>query len=290
MEITCDLVRKLVDTQFSEYQALPIRPVEKSGHDNRTFHLGDEYLVRLPSDAAYAEHVALELEWLPYLQEHLDFAISAPIASGKPAEGYPLPWSIGRWIIGETITHENVADEKQLARDLNAWLKKLQQIPAKEGPAAGKHNFYRGGDLSVYDGQTQQALAELLPVLGGERIEHYRRLWREALSSRWEREPVWIHGDVAVGNLLVRDGRLSALIDFGTCAVGDPACDYVMAWTFFDAEARTAFLAGLDQATISRAKGWALWKALITYVDENPEFEALSRVVLQALAQEDAKC
>ena len=286
MKITSDLVRRLVDTQFPEYRELPIWPVEKSGHDNRTFHLGDEYLVRLPSDIAYAEHVALELKWLPYLQEHLDFEISAPIASGKPAEGYPLPWSIGRWIIGETVTHENVADEKQLAQDLNAWLSKLQQVPAKEGPAAGKHNFYRGGDLSVYDQETQEALTELLPVLGAEKIQACRSIWQEALSSSWKQEPVWVHGDVAVGNLLVRDGRLSALIDFGTCAVGDPACDYVMAWTFFDQEARQIFLAGLDDAVISRAKGWALWKALITYVDDNTAYDLLSRVVLTALLEE----
>lgn len=283
LEITKELVRKLVDTQFPQYRELPIWPVEKSGHDNRTFHLGKEWMVRLPSDEAYAEHVALELRWLPYLQEHLDFEIASPVACGKPTAQYPLPWSIGRWIVGDTVTHENVTDEKKFAKDLSAWLKKLQAVPAKGCPAAGAHNFYRGGDLQVYDAETQQALANLLPVLGREAIEAYRRIWQEALASRWEQEPVWIHGDVAVGNLLVRGGVLSGMIDFGTCAVGDPACDYVMAWTFFGAETRQIFLAGLEDATIARAKGWALWKALITYVDENPEFEELSRIVLKAI-------
>ncbi len=123
-----------------------------------------------------------------------------------------------------------------------------------------------------------QTLAAVLPEKD---LASYRRLWEEALDSRYEGRPVWVHGDVAVGNLLVQNGRLSAMIDFGTMGVGDPACDYVMAWTFFTGEAREAFLAGLDAGLIARAKGWALWKALITYTDENPDFEALSRVVLR---------
>jgi aminoglycoside phosphotransferase (APT) family kinase protein len=90
--------------------------------------------------------------------------------------------------------------------------------------------------------------------------------WLDATTSACGSPPVWFHGDVAVGNLLVSDGRLSAMIDFGTCGVGDPACDLVMAWTYFEGEARDAFrdAVGLDVDTWRRARGWALWKALVT--------------------------
>lgn len=240
-------------------------------------------LIRMPSAECYAEHVDIELQWLPYLQEHLPFPIPAPIGCGKPGAGYPMAWSVLRYLPGETITHENVTDEVQLARDLAAWLQKLQSVSAVGGPMAGAHNFYRGGSLAEYDEETRKALSDLAAVLP---VEQYRRIWEEALESEYTGEPVWVHGDVAVGNLLVQDGRLSAMIDFGTMGVGDPACDYVMAWTFFGAEARKAFLAGLDEGTVRRAKGWAVWKALITYVDENPEFAALARVVLKTLLEE----
>ena len=279
--ITADLVSRLVAEQFPQWAALPIRPVAKSGHDNRMFHLGDALMVRLPSDAAYAEHVALELTWLPYLQERLPFSIASPVGAGKPGQGYPLPWSILQYLPGETLTHTNIASETELAQTLAAWLQNLQAIDAAEGPLAGQHNFYRGSHLSVYDKQTREALVNLAAVLPEKDLASYRRLWEEALDSRYEGRPVWVHGDVAVGNLLVQNGRLSAMIDFGTMGVGDPACDYVMAWTFFTGKARETFLAGLDADLIARAKGWALWKALITYIDENPDFEALSRVVLR---------
>jgi aminoglycoside phosphotransferase (APT) family kinase protein len=129
-------------------------------------------------------------------------------------------------------------------------------------PAAGKHNFFRGGDLGVYAGETEAALAAL-----GTGVDQAacRTIWEEALSSRWEQAPVWVHGDVSAGNVLIRDGRLTAIIDFGSSAIGDPACDLYIAWTFLDAARRAAFRisVGLDKASWARGRGWTLWKALI---------------------------
>ena len=105
----------------------------------------------------------------------------------------------------------------------------MQSINASNGPLAGTHNFYRGGLISVYDEEARVAIENNNDVFDEALLKH---LWNVALSSIWDRKPVWIHGDVAPGNLLVKDGKLCAVIDFGILGVGDPACDAAMAWTF----------------------------------------------------------
>ena len=142
---------------------------------------------------------------------------------------------------------------------------RFHPIPAS-GPPAGPHNFHRGGDLGIYSAETVAAIAELADEIDGNVAT---AIWNEALSSHWVRPPVWVHGDIAPGNLLVADGQLVAVIDFGTAAIGDPACDLVIAWNFLHGEARARFRTALplDDTTWQRARGWALWKALITTVD-----------------------
>ena len=156
---------------------------------------------------------------------------------------------------------------KKFVADLANFLKELQSADVKNAPAAGRHNFYRGGSLMAYDTETRQAIDRLKNVLNADIL---LGIWNAATKPRQGRNDVWVHGDVAVGNLLESNGVLCAVIDFGCCAVGDPACDYVMAWTFFDKECRELFFEalGCDRDTIARAKGWALWKALITYGDD----------------------
>ena len=154
-----------------------------------------------------------------------------------------------------------------LASELARFLAKLQRLDATAGPAPGAHNFNRGGALSIYDEQTRQATAALTSEIDAARATE---IWDQALATSWDRAPVWIHGDVAADNLLLEDGKLHAVIDFGCCAVGDPACDLVAAWTIFDSGSANVFRQALqlDPATWQRARGWALWKALITLVDE----------------------
>ncbi|KAB2443904.1 aminoglycoside phosphotransferase family protein [Bacillus luti] len=262
--INVSLVEKLIQEQFPEWAHLEVKPVKLSGHDNRTFHLGDQMSVRLPSDAAYAPQVEKENKWLPLLSKELSLPISSPIAKGNPSEAYLWPWSINKWIEGETVTKENVRDLNEFAADLGSFLVALQSIDASNGPIAGAHNFYRGGLISVYDEEVRAAIENNKDVFDETVLKH---LWDLALQSTWKRKPVWIHGDVAPGNLLVKDGKLSAVIDFGILGVGDPACDAAMAWTFFDQNSRNIFKERLrmDEETWNRARGWALWKALITY-------------------------
>lgn len=182
---------------------------------------------------------------------------------GAPGCGYPWRWSIYRWIEGECASAAQVNDLSALPMTLAGLLSALQRISSRDGPRPGPHNFYRGGELSTYDGEAREALDVL-----GDRVdvEAITRLWEEALATTGDGDPVWVHGDVAPGNLLIRDGRLAAVLDFGSAGVGDPACDLAIAWTFLDAGGRRAFRRALDldDATWTRAQGWALWKAVIT--------------------------
>lgn len=277
MDITVDLVKKLIFEQFPQWSHLEIKPVKNSGHDNRTFHLGDDLTIRLPSGKKYEPQIQKEAKWLPVLAQHLSLPITAPVAKGKPTPEYPLAWSINRWLVGETVTHTNV-DLQKFAIELARFLKELEAINAENGPQAGAHNFYRGGDLAVYIEEFEQALTQL-PA--GPQRNHYQDIWTTALATKWEKKPVWVHGDIAVGNLLVNDGHLSGVIDFGILGTGDPACDLVMAWTFFDSKTRKAFKEemGLDDTTWQRGKAWALWKALIT-----PDDAVSKKVLVDMLA------
>ncbi|NKE48711.1 aminoglycoside phosphotransferase family protein [Roseomonas frigidaquae] len=282
----CDaaLARRLVQTQFPQWGGLPVRPVAEGGQNNLTFRLGAHLLIRLPSAERYVAQVAKEQAWLPRLAPHLPLPIPRPIALGAPGDGFRWPWSIYDWIIGDVARPERIRDPQGLAEDLAGFLLALQAIDPTDGPAAGAHNFHRGGALAVYDAETRAAIAGL-----GDEIDAPAALaiWDAALASAWDAPPVWIHGDVAPGNLLLRAGRLCAVIDFGNMGVGDPACDLVPAWTMFDPPARQRFRnsLALDPGTWDRARGWALWKALITWRAPDPAGPAARRVVAALLAE-----
>ena len=248
IHIDVSLVRRLIATQFPQWADLPVKLVQLSGWDNRTFHLGEQMTARFPSAAEYSTQVEKEHRWLPKLAPLLPLPIPVPLAMGKPAEGYPWHWSIYRWLDGKTASIERINYLSQFATALAEFLVALQQIDAIGGPMAGPHNFYRGGPLTTYDAETRQAIA----ILGDEiDANTVTAVWNASLASTWYGPPVWVHGDVAVGNLLIDKGQLSAVIDFGSMGVGDPACDLAIAWTFFKGESRDAFRAAmkLDSAT-----------------------------------------
>ncbi|MBI2785866.1 MAG: aminoglycoside phosphotransferase family protein [Legionella longbeachae] len=255
------LVQRLIAMQFPEWASLEIKPVELSGWDNKTFHLGEHMTVRLPSHADYSSQVETEQYWLPKLAPQLPLLIAMPIAMGKPGLGYPLHWSIYKWIEGNTASIERIKNLPQFAVAIAEFLNALQQCDPTGGPLAGEHNFYRGGTLATYDAETREAIASLDDKTYAEVTTE---IWNLALSSTWQSPPVWVHGDIAIGNILVNKGQLSAVIDFGQLCIGDPACDLAIAWTLFTGESRDAFRATLklDSATWARGRGWTLWKAL----------------------------
>jgi aminoglycoside phosphotransferase (APT) family kinase protein len=261
--IDAGLVRRLVAAQFPQWAHLPVTPVEADGWDNRTYRLGAEMTVRLPTAAVYAPAIEKEHRWLPVLAPSLPVPIPVPLAKGVPAEDYPFSWSIPRWLDGETAHVDRIDDLSGFAASVAEFLLALRRVDPSGGPAAGAHSFYRGASPVHYDDETRRAMA----VLDG-RIDTGRAsaVWRSAVEARWSGTPVWFHGDIASGNLLVRDGKLAAVIDFGTSGVGDPARDLVIAWTMFSGESRETFrrVVGHDPGTWARARGWALWKALIS--------------------------
>lgn len=256
------LVRHLVATQFPQWKDLPIRPVALDGWDNRTFHLGERMLVRMPSAVDYVAQVEKEQQWLPKLAPFLPLPIPVPMAIGEPANGYPWKWSIYGWLEGESAAFAHITDLRDFAINLAQFLIALQCIDTTDGPLAGPHSFYRGGALTTYDVETRQAITTLKSKID---VDAATEVWEVALGTTWHRSPVWIHGDVSVGNLLVQEGRLSAVIDFGQLAVGDPACDLAIAWTLFRDESREVFrrMLPLDSGTWARGRAWTLWKALI---------------------------
>jgi aminoglycoside phosphotransferase (APT) family kinase protein len=257
-----NLVQRLVANQFPQWVDLKVTPVANGGWCNHVFHLGEEMIVRLPRLEAYVAQVEKENQWLPVLGPMLPLPIPVPLAIGKPGDDYPWPWSIYRWIEGETAKPERITNMNDFASRLARFLAAMHNIDSTTGPPAGPHNFYRGGPLKTYDAETRQALA----ILKG-KIDTVAALdiWETALTTTWAGPPVWIHGDVSVGNLLVREGKLHAVIDFGNLAIGDPACDLAIAWTMFANESRETFraLLPLDDCTWTRGRGWVLWKALI---------------------------
>jgi len=261
VKIDLPLVQRLVRKQFPQWANLTIKPVESSGWDNRTFHLGSDMIVRLPSNSVYASQVQKEQYWLPKLAPELPLAIPKPVAMGKPATEYPWHWSIYQWLDGQTVTASYISDINLFAQSLAKFLKALQQCDATGAPSAGPDNFYRGGDLSIYDADTRKALAQIDDKKLSDAL---RVIWEKALSSSWQYAPVWIHGDIAVGNLLVNKGELVAVIDFGQLAIGDPACDLAMYWTFLSGLSGAMFRDSLDldSDTWDRGRGWVLWKTL----------------------------
>ena len=285
------LVGRLVASQFPQWAHLPVQPVAVSGWDNRTFRLGDELSVRLPSAAQYVAQVTKEHLWLPQLTPHLPLPIPVPLAMGQPMHEYPWPWSVYRWLNGEPASSARIDDLNRLAMDLARFLAALQQVDPTNGPSPRPHDFERGGPLDTYDRDTRHAIANL-----DGRIDTAAatEVWRAALAATWRGSPVWVHGDLTTGNLLVDKGRLGAVIDFGCSGVGDPACDLVVAWTIFDAESRATFRTALplDEGTWARGRGWALWKALITLVDHqdsDPVQAERARMIIGAILSDHAR-
>ncbi len=257
-----DLVRRLLDAQQPQWGDLPIEPISSTGTDNALYRLGGDMVVRLPLRPSSTGPIDKEHRWLPVLAPHLPLAIPVPVAKGEPMQGYPWPWSVYPWFEGEDATKARF-DRPQAASDLARFIAALQSIDPTGGPEPSISNFWRGVPLAVRDHYTRQAISASHDLIDTGAVT---AAWEEALRVRtWDRPPVWVHGDIASGNLLVRDSRLSAVIDWGALGIGDPACDLIVAWELFDAEPREVLRTelGVDDATWARSRGWALSTAIV---------------------------
>lgn len=284
--LTPALVSRLVAAQFPAWACLPVAPVELDGWDNTTFRLGEDMSVRLPTAARTPCRST----------RSTDGCRSSPAACPllslsrwrKESPGAGTRGS-GPFTGGEKATMRPSSESRIYASSRSSWPSFsppfTRSIPRAVRRPESTTSF--GADRwPPYDAETRKAIATL-----GDQIDSSaaNEVWQAALGAAWHGCPVWLHGDVTAANLLVKDGRLSAVIDFGCSGVGDPACDVTIAWTLFSGESREAFRTRLpvDDATWVRGRGWALWKALITLVAKSkPEDAATARQIIEALLAE----
>ncbi len=262
IDIDGDLVGSLLREQAPQWADLPIEAVASTGTDNALFRLGDTMVVRVPLRPSATWQIERELRWLGVLAPRLPLEVPVPLFGGAPTEAYPWPWSVYPWLAGEDATATHV-DRERAAHDLAGFIRALQAIDTIGGPPPGPANFGRGAPLATRDEYTRRAIYGARHLID---VDAVTAAWDRALTApAWDREPVWIHGDIAAGNLLVREGRLSAVIDWGGLAVGDPACDLIVAWELLDADAREVLRSDLwvDSATWARGRGWALSTAVL---------------------------
>ncbi|MEV4047185.1 aminoglycoside phosphotransferase family protein [Streptomyces sp. NPDC049744] len=282
------LVRRLIDGQFPRWAGLPVERFPSGGTVNAVYRLGKDMAVRLPLVEGGVADVATERTWLPRLSPLLPTAVPEVLGEGAPADGYPWPWSVYRWLPGEIPEAGALTEPVPLARDLAAFVAAMRGITLRDAPKA-----YRGGPLATLDGPTRAALDELraLPEEGVD-CDRLAQVWQDALGApAHEGPPCWLHADLMPGNLLVRGGRLSAVIDFGCMGVGDPACDLFPAWNLLPPGAREVFreALGVDDATWRRGRGRTLSQALIAlpyYRKTNPAMAGNARHVIRAVLGE----
>jgi aminoglycoside phosphotransferase (APT) family kinase protein len=259
IETDVALVRRLLEEQFPQWADLAIDPVVSYGTDHDIYRLGDHLAARLPRIGWATKQAAKEAEWLPKLAPHLPLAVPVQLAMGHPAEAYPFEWSVYEWLPGENA-NGTIDDLDQAAIDLAAFVNALRHVDATGAhprPPRG-----RGAPLAELDEQVRQSIAQLGNRIDGDAT---LRSWEESVNSgAWDGKEVWVHGDLLPGNLLVVDGRLSAVIDFGGLNVGDPACDLQPAWNVFAGDSRMRYRAELhvDDASWLRGRGWALYQAV----------------------------
>ncbi|MFI6515164.1 aminoglycoside phosphotransferase family protein [Spirillospora sp. NPDC050679] len=257
--IDAALVRGLIDAQFPQWAGLPLKLLDPAGSDHVIYRLGEELAVRLPRHADARGQAEKEFAWLPRLAPHLPLAVPVPVAVGEPGFGFPWRWAVSRWLDGEVATVRELGDSSEAAVRLAEFLTALQEAP-HDGFVQDAQE-----DLAARDRETRAAIAKTSGTFDAQAMSE---LWDAALSApSWDRPPVWFHGDFHTGNLLTVGGRLSAVIDFGGLGVGDPACDLIIAFTLMSAESRAVFRAalGVDEATWTRGRGWALATGLNAY-------------------------
>lgn len=280
------LVRRLVDGRFPRWAGLPVERFPSGGTVNAMYRLGDDMVVRLPLVRGGVSDVTAERHWLPRLAPLLPATVPEVLGHGEPAEGYPWPWSVYRWLPGEIPEAGALTEPVALARDLAGFVAAMRTVSLTDAPAA-----HRGGPLTTQDAATRAALEELrgLPEEDVD-CDALAAVWQDALRApAWP--PVWLHADLMPGNLLVEGGRLTAVIDFGCAGVGDPACDLFPAWNLLPAGAREVFreTLGVDDATWRRGRGRTLSQALIAlpyYRKTNPAMAGNARHVIRAVLTE----
>ncbi len=280
IETDAVLVRRLLAAQHPQWSDLTIERVRSAGTDNAMYRLGDELAVRLPRIGWAVGNIVKERRWLPILGPRLPLAVPQPVAVGEPTPDFPHPWSVVQWLPGELATRDRLDDPVHAARDLATFVQALQAIDATAGP---EHR--RGQPVRLQAEQVHQGVAGLRGEVDGRAVLD---LWQAVLDAPdYDGPPVWFHGDLGYLNLLASAGRLRGVIDWGTCGVGDPAIETVVAWSLFPPDARAAYRDALavDDATWTRGIGWVLTGVfgIPYYRDTNPVLVADKVTAIEAV-------
>lgn len=290
VDITVTAVARIVAEQCPQWRDLPVRAIRSHGTVNALFRLGDEIVLRFPlvpdrSAKARAELV-VEQEHALRIAPCVPLDVPEPLVIGEPSAYYPGPWTAYRWIPGEPVDGHNVTDADALARDLADFARALHDMDTEGRRWAGSG---RGGRLQPFDDDVRRVLAESTHLTDSAGLE---RVWTRCLAADPHDGPdVWVHADLMPGNLLVRDGRLVAVIDLGAVGVGDPAVDLMPAWNLFPSGPRETYRRALDadETAWERGRGWALVQAIFAlpyYVDTNPVMAGTARHTLDALLED----
>jgi aminoglycoside phosphotransferase (APT) family kinase protein len=275
------LVRKLLSTQFPPWADLTLEKGSSTGTDNAIFRLGPDMGVRAPRIHWAVRQIDKEVEWLGRLAPELPVDVPVPIAKGEPGDGYPYPWLVYPWLEGEDLEHSHVDDLSQLAQDVARFVLALEKVDPMDGPPSR-------WDLSNEDKAARSAINELEGMFDVNRLT---AIWDAALrAGNWNRRPVWAHNDLLPGNVLIRNGRLSGIIDWGAAGVGDPARDAMLAWAL-PPDARVVYRSslGFDDTTWTRARGWVVLQCaqyIPYYANTIPDAVAGAKRRLHAVMEE----
>jgi len=288
VDIDAALVRQLLAKQFVDWAGLSLKVIRPEGTDNAMYKLGSDKVVRLPRTENSAISLEKERLWLPKLAPLLPITVPVIQGEGHSDVGYPFSWFICQWLEGKNPSSENMLDNHQAAIDLGHFVSSMRKISSMDGPKCR-----RGQPLSTRDQETREAIVLLQDTYDTSLLND---LWESALAApEWSGDPVWIHGDLHAGNLLAKDGRITAVVDFGLAGVGDPACDIMVAWTLLTAEAREVFrsIVQPDAATWARGRGWALHLGIVGYPYyrvTNPIFAAIAKRAIDEILVDCKSC
>ncbi|MEX0173436.1 aminoglycoside phosphotransferase family protein [Streptomyces sp. LMG1-1-1.1] len=268
------LIRGLLREQHPDLAELSIREVP-GGWDNQMWRVGEELAVRMPRTERAPELLRKEFRWLPLLAPALPLPVPVPVRTGEPSARFPRFWTVARWVAGEPADAVPVTRGGHAAEVLGGFLRILHREAPEEAPV----NPHRGVPLSAHADGFEEGLRLLAEFADAAAV---RRVWEDALAAPEARgTPVWLHGDLHPANVVVTDGRLSGVLDFGELCSGDPATDLSAAWLLLPAGAAPRFfeaygdrdrdgdgdgdvgvgVGDVDEATVRRARGWALLRA-----------------------------
>jgi aminoglycoside phosphotransferase (APT) family kinase protein len=274
VDVTPALVQRLLAAQHPDLAGRHITKLA-NGWDNALYRVGPDLVARLPRRSPAARLVLNEQRWLPQLAPGLSLPVPAPVRTGRPEPAcYPWPWSIVPYLTGEPAAVAPPRDTGKAAAALGRFLGELHQAAPSSAPA----NPYRGIPLADREETDTRNLDKLTGHVDRERV---LAIWDAARTARrWEEPPMWLHGDLHPLNILVHNGELAGVIDFGDLTAGDPATDLSVAWMLFDDPAdRDRFHAayGTDDATWLRASGWAITFALV-YLAHSADFRLMEDI------------